>query len=83
MGKEKKHVRAGYRAGRGRGGPSGEALKGQRMTTVLFGGVIEAGLFAGGRQFRPHRRRVMGDSVPKRLASLSPVSSNSLGVWQS
>jgi len=65
------------------GGHLQKSLKGQRMTTASFGGVIEARLFAGGWQFRPHRRRVMGESVPKRLASLSPVSPNSLGVWQS
>jgi hypothetical protein len=52
------------------------------MTTVSFGSVIEAGLFVGGCQFRPYRRRVIGDTASRRLASLSPVSLNSLGVWQ-
>jgi hypothetical protein len=65
------------------GGHLQKSLKGQRMATVSFGGVIEAGLFVGAWQFRPYRRHAMGDSVPKRLASLSPVSPNSLGVWQS
>ncbi len=65
------------------GGRLQKGLKGQRMATISFGGVIEAGLFVGGWQFCPYRRHVMGDSVPKRLASLSPVSPNSLGVWQS
>jgi hypothetical protein len=60
-----------------------KSLKGQRMIMVSFGGAIDAGLLVGGCQFRPHRRHVMGDSVPKRLASLSPVEPNSLGVWQS
>ena len=54
---------------------------GLRMTTVSFGGVIEAGLFVGGWQFRPHRRRVMGSSVPRRSASSSPVSPSPSGVW--
>ena len=65
------------------GGHLQKRLKGQCMTTVSFGGAIEARLFVGGWQFRPHRRRVLGDSVPKRLASLSLVSPNSLEVWQS
>ena len=65
------------------GGDLQKTLKGQRMTTVSFGSVTELGLFVGGWQFRTHRRRVMGNSVPKRLASLSPVEPNSLGVWQS
>jgi hypothetical protein len=50
------------------------------MTTVSFGGAIEAGLLVGGWQFRPHGRHVMGNSVPKRLSSFSPVRSNVLGV---
>jgi hypothetical protein len=54
---------------------------GRRMTTVSFCGVIEAGLFVGGWQFRPHRRRVMGSSVPRRSASSSPVSPSPSGVW--
>ncbi len=65
------------------GGHLQKSLKGQRMATVSFGGVIEARLFVGGWQFCPYRRHAMGDTVPKRLASLSPVSPNSLGVWQS
>lgn len=65
------------------GGHLQKTLKGQRMTTVSFGSVTELGLFVGGWQFRTHRRRVMGNSVPKRLASLSPVSPNPLGMWQS
>jgi hypothetical protein len=60
-----------------------KSVKGQRMTTVSFGGVIEARLFVGGWQFRPHRQRAMGHSVPKRSASFSPVSPNPLRVWQS
>ena len=57
-----------------------KGLKEQRMIMVSFGGAIEAGLLVSGWQFRPHRRHVIGDSVPKRLASLSPVEPNSLGV---
>ena len=60
-----------------------KSLKGQRRIMVSFGGAIDAGLLVGGWQFRPHRRHVMRGSVPKRLASLSPVEPNSLGVWQS
>ena len=60
-----------------------KGLKEQRMIMVSFGGAIEAGLFVGGGQFRPHGRHVMGDSVLKPSASLSPVEPNSLGVWQS
>ncbi len=51
-----------------------KSLKGQRMTTVSFGGITEAMLFVGGWQFRPHRQRVMGHSVPKRSACFSSVS---------
>jgi hypothetical protein len=65
------------------GGHLQKSMKGQRMATVSFGGVIEAGLFVGGWQFRPYWQHAMGDSVPKRLASLSPVSPHSLEVWQS
>ena len=65
------------------GGHLQKSLKGQRMATISFGGIIEARLFVGGWQFCPYRRHAMGDSVPKRLATLSPVSPNSLGVWQS
>jgi hypothetical protein len=52
---------------------------GRSMTTVSVGGVIEARLFVVGWQFRPHWRRAMESSVPKRLAYLSPVSPNSWG----
>ena len=65
------------------GGHLKKGLKGQRMATVSFGGVIEARLFVGGWQACPYWRHAMGDSVPKRLVSLSSVSPNSLGVWQS
>jgi hypothetical protein len=37
------------------GGHLQKTRKGQRMTTVSFGGVIEAGLFVGEWQFCPHR----------------------------
>ena len=65
------------------GGHLQKSMKGQRMATVSFGGVIEARLFVGGWQFCPYRRYAKGESVPKRLAFLIPVSPNSLGVWQS
>jgi hypothetical protein len=50
-------------------------------TIVSLGDDIEAGLFIGGWQFRSHRRRVMGNSVPKQSATFSPVLSNLLGEW--
>ena len=50
-------------------------------TSVSLGGVIEAGLFVGGWQFHSHRRRVMGNAVPKQSATFSPVLSNLLGEW--
>jgi hypothetical protein len=54
-------------------------LKRRRMTMVSLGNVIEAGLFIGRWQFRSHRRRVIGNSVPEQSASFSPVLSNLLG----
>ena len=60
-----------------------KVLKTRRTTTVSPGDVIEAGLFIGGWQFRSHRRRVMGNSVPKQLAPFSPIMSDLLGEWQS
>lgn len=65
------------------GGHLQTSMKGQRMITVSFGGVIEIALIVGGWHFRPHRRRIMGDTASRRLASLIPVSPYSLGVWQS
>jgi hypothetical protein len=57
--------------------------KRRRMTMVSLGDVIEAGQFIGRWQFRSHRRRVIGNSVPKQSAPFSPVSPNLLGEWQS
>jgi hypothetical protein len=65
------------------GGHLQKRLKTPGTAMVSLGDDIEAGLFIGGWQFRSHRRRVMENSVPKQSASLSPVSLNSLGVWQS
>ena len=65
------------------GGHLQKSLKTRRMTMVSLGDVIEAGLFVGGWQFRSHRRRGIGNSVPKQSASFSPVLSNLLGEWQS
>jgi hypothetical protein len=65
------------------GGHQQQGLKTRRITMVSLGDVIEAGLFVGGWQFRSHRRRVMGNAVPKQSASFSPVLSNLLGEWQS
>ncbi len=56
-----------------------KTLTGRRMTALSFGSVTEAGPFVGGWQFRPHWRGVMGNSLPKRLASMSLVSPNRLG----
>ena len=56
-----------------------QGLKRRRMTMVSLGDNIEAGLIIGRWQFRSHRRRVIGDTASRRLASLSPVSLNSLG----
>ena len=64
------------------GGHLQKSLKTRRMTMVSLGDVIEAGLFVGGWQGRSHRRRVIGNSVPKQSASFSPVSLNLLGEWQ-
>jgi hypothetical protein len=60
-----------------------KSLKTRRRTMVSLGDVIEAGLFIGGWQFRSHRQRVMGDSVPKQRAPFSPVMSDLLREWQS
>jgi hypothetical protein len=60
-----------------------QGTKKRRMTMVSLGDVIEAGLFISRWQFCSHRRRVIGDIASTRLASLSPDSPNSLGVWQS
>jgi hypothetical protein len=49
------------------------------MTMISLGDVIGAGLFIGGRQFSSHRRRVLGNTVPKQSASLSSDLSNLLG----
>jgi len=65
------------------GGHQQQGLKRRRLTMVSLGDVIEAGLFIGGWQFRSHRRRGIGISVPKQSASFSPVLSNLLGEWQS
>jgi hypothetical protein len=65
------------------GGHQQQGLKTRRITLVSLGDVIEAGLFVGGWQFRSHRRRVMGNAVPKQSASFSPVLSNLLGERQS
>jgi hypothetical protein len=65
------------------GGHQQQGLKTRRITMVSLGDVIEAGLFVGGWQFRSHRRRVMGNAVPKQSASFSPVLSNLLGERQS
>ena len=65
------------------GGHLQKSLKTRRTTKISLGDVIEAGLFIGGWQFRSHRRRVIGNSVPKQSASFSPVLSNLLGEWQS
>ena len=61
------------------GGHLQKSLKARRMTMISLGDVIGAGLFIGGRQFRSHRRRVIGNTVPKQSASFSPVLSNLLG----
>ena len=63
------------------GGHLQKSLKTRRMTIASLGGVIEAGLFVAGWQFRSHRRRVMGNAVPKQSATFSPVLSNLLGEW--
>jgi hypothetical protein len=60
-----------------------KVLKTRRTTTVSLRGVIEAGLFTGGWQFRSNRQRVMGHSVPKQRAPFSPVMSDLVGEWQS
>lgn len=60
-----------------------QGTKRRHMTVVSLGDVIEAELFIGRRQFRSHWRRAIGDPASRRLASLSPDSPNSLGVWQS
>ena len=61
------------------GGHQQQVLKWRRMTMISLGDVIGAGLFIGGRQFRSHRRRVLGNTVPKQSASFSPDLSNLLG----
>jgi len=61
------------------GGHLQNSLKTRRMTIASLGDVIEARLFVGGWQFRSHRRRVMGNAVPKQSASFSLVLSNLLG----
>ena len=65
------------------GGHLQKSLKTRRMTIASLGGVIEAGLFIGGWQFRSNRQRVMGNCVPKQRAPFSPVMSGLLGEWQS
>jgi len=61
------------------GGHLQKSLKTRRMTMLSLGDVIETGLFVGGWQFSSHRRRAMGNVVPKQSASFSPVLSNPLG----
>jgi hypothetical protein len=61
------------------GGHLQKSLKTRRMTMVSLGDVIEAGLLVGGWQSRSHRRRVVGNALPKRSASFSPVLPNLLG----
>ena len=65
------------------GGHLQKCLKRRRTPKVSLADVIGAGLFIGGWQFRSHRRRGIGNSVPKQSASFSPVLSNLLGEWQS
>ena len=61
------------------GGYQQQGLKWRRMTMISLGDVIGAGLFMGGRQFRSHRRHLIGNAVPKQSASFSPDLSNLLG----
>jgi hypothetical protein len=54
-------------------------LKTRRTTLVTLGVSVEDGLFIGGWQLRSHRRRLIGNSVPKRPAFFSPNMLNLLG----